>query len=82
MDFEKIEKLVYELLCKNNMSYCEMWRDKNRIAVQLCNGDWKHEHLFLNHIMTRKFPQIKSIQEQEIGHSLDDCYSSIHWFVF
>ena len=40
-------------------------------------GDWKHEHLYIDHVMTTRFNLEK--MGEEITHSDGtDCYSSIH----
>lgn len=50
------------------------------IEITIENGDWKHDHIRLNHIMNKN--HYKLITEVEIGTSYDDSYSSTHYFIY
>lgn len=51
----------------------------NSFAVEVhIEGDWKHDHLRLDKIM-KSLDYIKT-DEQEVGHSDEDSYNSIHYY--
>ena len=50
------------------------------IGIIIENGDWKHDHLRLNYIMSKN--NYKLIKEEKIGTSDEDSYSSTHYFKY
>ena len=48
--------------------------------IRVTYGDWKHDHLRLNYIMSKN--NYIFIKENEIGTSDDDSYSSTHYFKY
>jgi hypothetical protein len=69
---------ICKYLRSKGQSFEEVFETEGGLCVSVSWGDWKHDHLYLNHIM------------EEIGYSCDDeivteengddCYSSEHYF--
>lgn len=57
--------------------------DKNRICLTIYDGDWKHEHLFID-FKIEEFFRNKGIEierwSESIGESDSDCYSAAHYY--
>jgi hypothetical protein len=50
------------------------------ISVYVEWGDWKHDHIFLKHIMWENhYRQIEEVVTEEDG---SDCYSATHYFKY
>lgn len=72
---------IYEILGHyNNLAGCEVWSSSDApvFYVEVDMGDWKHEHLFLKHIMADQGFQCVGTQEEA---SDGDCYTAIHSFL-
>ena len=52
--------------------------DNGFIAIAIEWGDWKHDHLFCDHLM-KKMGYTKNT-EHLTGQDGSDCYSSIHFY--
>lgn len=48
------------------------------VVIEIEWGDWKHDHIFTNHIMKELGYTLYSEQETKTNDS--DCYSSIHYY--
>lgn len=79
---EKIEKILNE----NNLCVDFISIDKTFpfevINITIEYGDWKHEHLFLTHLMKENGyseVMVTDITSEEDQGS--DCYSAIHGFI-
>lgn len=69
---------ICKYLFSKGASFEEVFEVEGGICISVSWGDWKHDHLYLNHIM------------KEIGYSCDDeivteedgsdCYSAEHYF--
>jgi hypothetical protein len=58
--------------------YSTIYNNRPVIAVEITWGDWKHDHLFVDHIlMSNGFAHIANETTEEDG---SDCYSAIHYF--
>lgn len=50
----------------------------NEVEVEVCWGDWKHDHGYLDYVMGKKgFEKINEVVTEEDG---SDCYSAIHTY--
>ena len=66
---------------ENNLYYDYFILSNNEmIGIIIENGDWKHDHLRLNYIMSKN--NYIFIKEEEIGTSDEDSYSSTHYFKY
>ena len=66
---------------KENNRWYEWWTNSDgTIDVSVEWGDWKHDHLFLSHIMRENnyFEVNESVTEEDGS----DAYSSIHTFKY
>lgn len=71
------EKRVLDIFRKNECHY-DVCVSNGYIEILVLCGDWKHDHLFLDHIMKQNgFALIDEVIEEEDG---SDCYSSTHRF--
>lgn len=55
--------------------------EHNQICVEICWGDWKHDHLRTDWLIREKFNPMTDYTEttEEDG---SDCYSAIHNYFF
>ena len=51
------------------------------IAVEVINGDWKHQHYRLDYFMQIGF-DLRSIVTQTTEEDGSDCYSAVHYYYF
>lgn len=52
------------------------------IGVEITWGDWKHDHIRLDWIMTENFKNLRSIHTMTTEEDGSDCYSAIHYYYF
>lgn len=66
---------------KENERWYEWWSNSDgTIDVSVEWGDWKHDHLFLTHIMRENgYCETDEVVTEEDG---SDAYSSIHTFKY
>lgn len=77
MDNKELRELVTKIF-KENKTYFDFYVHDDKIEIEVFNGDWKHEHLFLKHIMRENM--LFAIKEEQIGESDDDSYSARYTF--
>ena len=72
---------IYNLMKQNRLYGDIIEETEDKIAIEICWGDWKHEHLRLDYLMEENFDlkRIESIATEEDG---SDCYSAIHYYYF
>ncbi len=63
-------------LCKQ---YGEVYKDGNRICIEVERGDWKHDHMYIKDIMSGCF-NATCVEEKVTESGVDDSYSSIHYY--
>lgn len=69
---KELQKKIWD----NGWEYHE-WED-GQIEVEIGWGDWKHDHIFCDHIMRENgYTLINEVVTEEDG---SDCYSSIHYY--
>ena len=72
---------INRIFKENNLYYDYFILSNNEmIGIIVEDGDWKHDHLRLNYIMSKN--NYIFIKENEIGTSDDDSYSSTHYFKY
>lgn len=72
------KKKIYEVL--TDVSYVDdVSFNGDEIAVTIMDGDWKHDHLRADRLMTQNF-NVCLVEEESINESDCDCYSSIHYY--
>ena len=77
---EQILKQIHELLkSKGIWAEVSQYLDLPVIQVEIEMGDWSHDHLYCDSIM--KGEGYSKVSEEEIGNSLEDVYSSYHYYV-
>ena len=72
---------ISKIFSDNNVYYEFDIDGNNHVNITVENGDWKHDHLRLKHIMTlNNFICVDStaIDEEDDG---DDTYSAEYYFV-
>ena len=73
-----LQKKVDNVLKENKCWYDTWVNSDGTIEVNVEWGDWKHDHLFLEHIMSEN--NFKHIDEDVTEEDGSDTYSSIHTF--
>ena len=72
---------INRIFKENNLYYAYFILDTDEIfGITIEDGDWKHDHIRLNHIMLKN--NYKLIKEEKIGTSDEDSYSSTHYFKY
>lgn len=79
MERKDIEKDIQRILNENDMWYEWDVDSKGTVEIDVEWGDWKHDHLYLDHVM-RENGYIFTGEEvtEEDG---SDTYSSVHTFL-
>lgn len=76
MDNIKLD--IKRIFKKNKLCFDYFIRIDGTIEVHVEWGDWKHDHAYLDYIMSNNGYSLKSeIVTEEDG---SDCYSSVHLF--
>ena len=81
--FSDYEKELYEFLRSKDM-YNEMYVEPdNTLCIRVENGDWKHEHLYLDNLIHKFFFDkglIIDSQKEVTSSNNSDCFSAIHYY--
>lgn len=81
MDVTFCREDINRIFKENNLYYDYFILSNNEmIGIIIEDGDWKHDHLRLNYIMSKN--NYIFIKENEIDTSDDDSYSSTHYFKY
>ena len=72
---DKVNKIFREQECGYEVEFLEGY---NYVCVEIDGGDWKHDHLFTEHIMNEN--GFKSVGERLTYEYGSDWYGSIHYF--
>lgn len=74
-------EIAKDILKENNVSaevYDTIYKNRPVIAVDISWGDWKHDHAFVDYILTNNgFNHIANELTEEDG---SDCYSAVHYY--
>jgi hypothetical protein len=70
---------VQAYLNKNNADYDDLTQTTKGFEISVNWGDWKHSHIFLDHLM--KELGYTLINEEITEENGDDAYSSIHVYM-
>ena len=76
-----------EFLASKNAQYIydELGETKDGMQIVIYDGDWKHEHLYMKHLLNEFFTNKGidiSITSEEIGKSDQDTFSARHDIIF
>lgn len=81
MDVTFCREDINRIFKENNLYYDYfILSNYEMIGIIIENGDWKHDHLRLNYIMSKN--NYIFVKENEIDTSDDDSYSSTHYFKY
>lgn len=70
---------IWKYLRENGVYPEEIWHDINKdLVVSIEWGDWKHGHLYLDHLMKEK--GFIKVGETTTGEDGSDCYSADHFY--
>ena len=69
---------IQGLLKKHNLYYT-VWCYKGIVCIEIEWGDWKHDHLYCQHLMGEK--GYKLLHEQLTEEDGSDCYSAVHTYI-
>lgn len=70
MTLQKLQKYLNE----NDLYYTDLYETENTFVILIEWGDWKHEHLYLNHLMNKLGLKYKNCVVTDENGS--DCYSA------
>ena len=71
---------IYDLLNKNHI-IAEVYESRNVICIDISWGDWKHDHLRVDHLMEENFI-FSDCWEDVTEEDGSDCYSATHRYRF
>lgn len=79
-DIQHICKQLEKLAREHNIS-CEVYAEGEIVCVEISWGDWKHDHLRLQHLVEKELTPLATttVITEENG---SDAYSAIHRFLF
>lgn len=78
MEKMNVGELVEKIFRENDLYYYFSATDKpNEIFISVCDGDWKHDHLYLEYIMKENGFVLTGKDEQP---SDEDCYDADYIF--
>ena len=73
------DKKIIDLFKANNVWYDYGWTADGKLEVNVSDGDWKHDHIFLDHFMTNA--RYERVEERIYGQPTGgDWYSAVHVF--
>ena len=85
-NLDKMCEEVYRVL-QNNQKYADVYEDSllpggavRYLCVDIHMGDWKHEHLFIKHLINENFSNLEYVTSIE-EPSDEDCYSARHFYM-
>lgn len=81
MSNDLVQKIYDIIEPHSNLAGADVWADSDGpvFYVRIENGDWKHEHLLLKHLLDQAgFLNINTVEE---GESDSDCYTATHYFI-
>ena len=79
-----LKNIISDFLFKHDRSDEVFYNDfDNKIEIQVFvnNGDWKHDHLRVAHLINDTFCP-DEIREEVTEEDGSDCYSAVHIFTF
>jgi len=75
-----MEKLIQKIFKENDVWYEYDILGNRGVEINVELGDWKHDHLFIDHLMKENgFVKTDEVLTWEDG---SDCYSSIHTYIY
>lgn len=75
---ERDQKII-DLFKENDVWYEYWWTAEGNLEVEVSDGDWKHDHIFLEHFMRNA--GYEQVGERHYGGDTGgDWYSSVHVF--
>lgn len=69
----------YKYFSENKLYVTSVYNNKGIIEITIEDGDWKHEHLYCEHLMREI--GYRKISEEIIDDNGSDTYSSKHYYV-
>lgn len=77
-DIMTIESIIKKIFKTNEIWYDYFIKNENECELSIEYGDWKHDHLFIDHLMRENgFEKTDEMLTWEDG---SDCYSSVHFY--
>jgi hypothetical protein len=76
----ELRMLVWNLLSSHQMYYSISVINSSCVEISVDNGDWKHEHLGLRHLMEKN--GFTFIGKEITGDDGSDCYSAVHTYMY
>lgn len=78
MERNEIENDIQGILNEKGMDYDWGVCLDGTVEIEVCWGDWKHDHLYLDHVM--KENGYRLTDECVTDENGSDAYSSIHYY--
>lgn len=90
IDLDKIDhqltfKEIIEFVDSINDIRCELVdydSDLKTFKIEVINGDWKHDHLYLDSLVTKKWPFVIVLGTTVTEEDGSDTYSGIHEYQY
>jgi hypothetical protein len=78
-----MEEKIKELFKANKLFYSWYIISSNLVEIYVDCGDWKHDHLFLQNLMTSNGFQFigKEVDEEDEDNG-DDSFSATHTYLY
>lgn len=72
---------IYDTFKENDVCVDEVWQDAELPAIYYItiDGDWKHSHIFADHLM--KQLNLHKIGEKDLVEDGSDWYQSTHIYI-
>lgn len=79
MSIQERDQKILQIFKDNNLHYEWGWNLGGNLEVEVMHGDWRHDHLFLRHVMREN--GYEEVDLRYIGPPTgDDSYSAVHVF--
>lgn len=71
---------VWNILSSNNMYYFISVINSSSVEIEVNDGDWKHEHLYLQRVMEKN--GFILLDERVTAEDGSGCYSAVHSYMY
>ena len=81
--FARMKEIIKKIFKEHNLHYSWYVIAANMVEIYVDCGDWKHDHLYLQRLMTNNgFKFVGNEVDEEDEDNGDDTYSATHTYMF